>query len=208
MKNIVDILKGIGIEVPEDKLEDFNSEVAKNYKTIAEYDKKVQRLESDRDAYKEQLDTANNTLKGFEGVDVATMNQQIADWKKKAEDAEKDYQQKISERDFNDALNSAMEAYTFTSTAAKEAVMNQVRKAGLKSMDGKILGLGDLMEQIKEKDAGAFAVQKEKPAKFTSSIGGQTGGKTYASKAEIMKIKDPVERQNAIENNLELFVQE
>lgn len=205
MTNIIEILKGIGIDVPEDKLEAFNQEVAKNYKTIAEYDKKVQRLEQDRDNYKGQLDSANETLKGFEGVDVATMNQQIADWKKKAEDAEKDYQSKISERDFNDALNSAMESYTFTSSAAKEAVMGQIRKAGLKAMDGKILGLNDLIEQIKEKDAGAFAAEKEKPAKFTSSIKGQTGGKQYASKEEIMKIKDPLERQTAIADNIELF---
>ena len=42
MKNIIDILKGLGIEVPEDKASDLNKEVAENYKTVAEFDKKVE----------------------------------------------------------------------------------------------------------------------------------------------------------------------
>lgn len=206
MKNISEILKGLGIDVPEDKVADLNTEVAKNYKTVAEFDKKVSKLEEERDTYKTQYDTAAETLKGFDGVDVSGMNQQIADWKKKAEDAEKEYQGKLAERDFNDALNAAMDAYTFTSTSAKEAVMGQVRKAGLKVMDGKILGLSDLMSDIREKDAGAFATEKKPPAKFTSEKKGEQAGKQYGSKAEIMAIKDPIERQQAIADNIDLFV--
>lgn len=204
MKNIGEILKGLGIEVPEDKMNDLNTEVAKNYKTVAEFDKKVGKLEEERDSFKTQYETAAETLKGFDGVDVNAMNQQIADWKKKAEDAEKEYNGKLAERDFNDALSAAMEGYAFTSNSAKESVMAQVRKAGLKVMDGKILGLNDLMEGIKEKDAGAFATDK-KPAKFTSKMKDETGGKQYGSKEEIMKIKDPVERQRAIADNIDLF---
>lgn len=59
MQNILEILKGIGIEVPKDKVDTLNEEVAKNYKTIAEHDKKVKKLETERDGYKEQRDTAN-----------------------------------------------------------------------------------------------------------------------------------------------------
>ena len=36
MKNIFDILKGIGIEIPEDKKKDFNSTFNENYKNIKE----------------------------------------------------------------------------------------------------------------------------------------------------------------------------
>ena len=140
--------------------------------------KKTQAAEADRDQWKTRAETAEETLKGFDGVDVEGLNKQIEDWKNKAAEAEKDFQKQIEERDFNDALKEEMEAFKFTSEAAKKAIMAEVKEAGLKLKDGKILGLSDLIGQIKEKDASAFAPDKD-PAKFTEvpkdSQGNQTG---------------------------------
>lgn len=52
MKNILTILKELGIEVPKDKEESLNNAVVENYKTIADYDKQ-----------KEKLDAVNETIK-------------------------------------------------------------------------------------------------------------------------------------------------
>ena len=205
MKNILDIMKELGIEVPEDKTAELNKAVADNYKTVAEFDKKVARLEAERDSYKEKADTAEETLKGFDGVDVNKLNADIAEWKTKAENAEKDYQKKIADRDFEDALKTEMEGYKFSSTAAKNAVMAEIREKGLKYSDGKILGLSDAVAQIKEKDADAFVDEGNPPAKFTTRKSAEGGGKVYSSKAEIMKIKDAAERQAAIASNMNLF---
>lgn len=41
MKNIEKILADLGIEVPEDKVADLVKEVNANYKTIAEFDKRI-----------------------------------------------------------------------------------------------------------------------------------------------------------------------
>ena len=140
--------------------------------------KKTQAAEADRDQWKTRAETAEETLKGFDGVDVEGLNKQIEDWKNKAAEAEKEFQKQIEERDFNDALKEEMEAFKFTSEAAKKAIMAEVKEAGLKLKDGKILGLSDLIGQIKEKDASAFAPDKD-PAKFTEvpkdSQGNQTG---------------------------------
>lgn len=140
--------------------------------------KKTQAAEADRDQWKTRAETAEETLKGFDGVDVEGLNKQIEDWKNKAAEAEKDFQKQIEERDFADALKEEMEAFKFTSEAAKKAIMAEVKEAGLKLKDGKILGLSDLIGQIKEKDASAFAPDKD-PAKFTDppkdSQGNQTG---------------------------------
>ena len=46
MKNINEILKELGITVPEDKTAELQKLVAENYKTVAEFDKKVGRLET------------------------------------------------------------------------------------------------------------------------------------------------------------------
>ena len=151
--------------------------------------KKTQAAEADRDQWKTRAETAEDTLKGFDGVDVDGLNKQIEDWKNKAAEAQKDFQRQIEERDFNDALKEEMDAFKFTSEAAKKAIMAEVKEAGLKLKDGKILGLSDLIGQIKEKDASAFAPDKD-PAKFTDPPKDPQGNQTGFSKlslAEKMK---------------------
>lgn len=205
MQNIHEILKKFGVEVPADSKADFDKEVAANYKTVAEHEKKLGKVEGERDNYAGQLKTAQETLKGFEGVDLATIQSELATWKSKAENAEKDYAAKLEARDFEDALKSAMEEYKFSSTAAKNAVTEEVRKAGLKIKDGKILGLNDLMETIKAADASAFVTEREENrARFTEPKPiNNPGGPLTAQ--DIIKIKNPAERQRLIEANPQLF---
>lgn len=153
-----------------------------NGKDVKAEQKKTEKAEEERDSWKERAETAEKTLKDFDGVDVDGLNQQIKDWKEKAEQAEKDYAQKLYDRDFADALNVEMENYKFTSDAAKRAIMAEVKEAGLKLKDGKILGLNDLITQIKEKDASAFAPETD-PPKFTDPPkGGSNGGSNKSLK--------------------------
>ena len=138
------------------------------------------------------------------------LKRRTAGWKKKAEDAEKDYSTKIYERDFSDALKTELESVKFSSDAAKRAVMAEIKESGLKLKDGKILGLSDLIGQIKEKDASAFVDEeqekaKQQAARFTIPGTGRSTGSTTTTKKDIMSIKDPTERQAAIAENLSLF---
>ena len=135
MQNIEAILTELGIEVPADKKENLTKKVAENYITKAEHEKKLGKVETDRDTWKEKAETAETTLKGFEGVDLDTMQKELSDWKKKAEDAEKDAQAKLYERDFADALKTELEGIKFSSEAAKRAIMAEVKDAGLKLKD-------------------------------------------------------------------------
>ena len=209
MQNIEAILTELGIEVPADKKENLTKKVAENYITKAEHEKKLGKVETDRDTWKEKAETAETTLKGFEGVDLDTMQKELSDWKKKAEDAEKDAQAKLYERDFTDALKTEFEGIKFSSEAAKRAIMAEVKDAGLKLKDGKILGLNDLITQMKEKDASAFVDDEQikaqqNAARFTQPIGKQNQGGNM-TKEQIEAIKDTSERQAAIANNLHLF---
>lgn len=209
MKNITEILKALEIDIPKDRQEELGKAVAENYKTIAEFDKRTKRLEEERDGYKEQLTTATETLKGFEGINVNEIQAQLAEAQRKAKEAEDNYNSRLAQRDFDDALTAAMGNYKFTSKAAEKAVMERVKGAGLKAVNGNILGLADLIEQIKADDPGAFPQDKgdegqTPPAKFTAQRS-NSGGKVYTSKAEIMKIRNAKERQAAIEANMDLF---
>lgn len=178
-------------------------------KDITKLQRENDNLAADRDTWKEKAETAETTLKGFEGVDLETMQRDLADWKKKAEDAEKNAQAQLYERDFTDALKTEFEGIKFSSEAAKRAIMAEVKEAGLKLKDGKILGLNDLLSQMKEKDASAFVDEEQEKAqqnaaRFTTPITRQNqGGKMTVD--DIKAIKDPAERQAKIAENLNLY---
>ena len=189
--------------------EQVNFVMAENGKDLKKLQKENENLTHDRDAWKEKAETAEATLQGFDGVDLETMKRDLADWKKKAEDAEKNAQAQIYERDFNDALKTELESVKFSSEAAKRAIMAEIKESGLKLKDGKILGLNDLISQMKEKDASAFIDEEQQKAqqnaaRFTQPFQRQNqgGGMT---KDQIMGIRDASERQAAIAANMHLF---
>lgn len=189
--------------------EQINFVMAENGKDLKKLQKENATLTSDRDTWKEKAETAEEALKGFEGIDPAQVQTQLAEYKKKAEDAEKDRDAKLYERDFADALRTALDGVKFSSEAAKKAVMADIEEAGLKLKDGKILGLNDLIAQMKEKDASAFVDEaqqqaQQNAARFTTPRGQQTPPGSM-TKADIMAIKDPSERQAKIAENIGLF---
>lgn len=183
--------------------------VAENGKDLKKLQKENDNLSADRDTWKEKAEAAETTLKGFEGVDLETMQKELSDWKQKATEAEKSAQAQLYERDFADALKTEFEGIKFSSEAAKRAIMAEVKEAGLKLKDGKILGLNDLIGQMKEKDASAFIDDAQQQAqrnmaRFTAPLGKQNAPGTMTRK-DIEAIKDPSERQSAIASNLHLF---
>jgi len=196
MKDILEILKSYGLEVPSDKAEAFKKEFVENYKAVAELEKKTTKiaaLEEDKKALEEQLKTANETIAGFEGADVEGLKQQIVDYNQKLKDTEEQHKREIEQRDFKDALTEAMKEVEFTSEYARKSVMAEIEGAGLKLIDGKIIGLNDLLETIKEKDKAAFVDKEQEQleqgkAKFTTPINIKEG--TKLSTSELMKLKN------------------
>jgi hypothetical protein len=96
MKNIYDILKDFGLEIPEEKKADFDKAVIENYKTVAEVDKlknKLTTAETDRDNFKKSLD---DTTKAFD--DLKNSNASSEDWKKKYTDLVEEHDKQAKER--------------------------------------------------------------------------------------------------------------
>ena len=108
MRNMIDICKDFGIEIPADKHAEFNKAVAENYKTVAEHEKKVNRLTDDLAAEKKRADDAVETLKGFEGKDFDAITRERDEWKRKHDDAVASHQREQEEREFNSVLEAAI----------------------------------------------------------------------------------------------------
>lgn len=210
MQNIIEILKSNGIEVPEDKVSTINKAVAENYKTVSEVEKKTSKLESERDSWKDRAETAEETLKGFEGKDFDTITKERDEWKKKAEDAEKEYSAKEAEREKQELLKEAFAEIEFTSESAKKAIMAQISE-NVSVKNGKLIGFNDLLEDAKKNDASAFVDKEQQSleqnkARFTGPMNNQNGNNNgNLTKKDIMAIKDPVERQQKIAENMSLF---
>ena len=210
MQKLIETLQQMGIEIPADKQAEINKALSEHYKNVAEYNKAIAKLETDRDNWKSKADAAEETLNGLGNLDdLKNVQTELAEWKKKAEDAEKNAQAQIYERDFNDALKAELESVKFSSDAAKRAIMAEIKDAGLKLKDGKILGLSDLITQMREKDASAFVDEKQaeaqrNAARFTAPAGRQATPGSM-TKDEIMAIKDRGERRAAIAQNMGLF---
>ncbi len=207
MQNIESILKEFGLEIPADQAAAFQAKFRDNYKTV----KEVEKIEAARDDWKKRAETAEGVLDKLpKDVDPATFPQLLKDAQEGVETARKDYEQKLAQRDFDDALKAALEDVKFTSEAARRDVAGQVRAAGLKLADGKIMGLGDLLGQIREKDASAFVDEQQEEleknkAQFTKPTGSGGKGGEPMTREKIMAITDRAARRKAIAENIDIF---
>ena len=185
MKNIYELLKSIGVEVPNDKKEAFDKSLAENYKTINEVNginKKLQEAESERDTYKTKYDT-----------DIAKRDGDLADLQKKLEDASTDkttietltknlsdlqttynndktnWQKQLDDTKYEYAVKEKVEGLKFSSNSAKKAFMAELKEKPLQMRDGVLTGFDDFVNAYKSNDADAFI--KEDNAQNNANTG-------------------------------------
>lgn len=113
MKNIFEIMKEYGLEVPEDKKKDFEKAVLENYKTQTDYDNQTKKLDAANETIKAN-DTAMKDLQtqldGFKDVDVTGLNKRISNLEEEKKNIQKDYDSKIADRDFSDLVKESIAA--------------------------------------------------------------------------------------------------
>ena len=78
---------------------------------MSENGKDIKREKDKADNYKSQLDTATQTLKGFEGVNVEEMKNKISQLTADLENSQRKHAEELAQRDFNDLLNSYATEY-------------------------------------------------------------------------------------------------
>lgn len=170
MKNIYDILKDFGLEVPEDKKADFDKAWKENYRTKAEYEKAT----SQRDEYKTSLDTVNAKLKEFEGVDVAELKGQIATLQEDLRKKDNEYAAKEAERTFNDSLDKAI---TAAGGRNPKAIRGMLDIETLKGSKDQTEDIKKALEAVKESDSYLFESDEPflNPVGPTNNKGGDVG---------------------------------
>lgn len=196
--NIVEKLKSFNVEVTPEMEKAFAGE----FVSEKEMEKKLSKLQAENETLKERTETAEETLKGFEGKNFDEITRERDEWKKKAEDAEKNHNEKMAELEKQELLKEAFADIEFTSNSAKNAIMKQISES-VTVKNGKLIGFNDLLEDAKKNDASAFADKKVEPPKITTTtVNNNKGNGGVLSKKDIYSIKDTRERQKAIAESI------
>lgn len=125
---------------------------------------KYSSMELERDNYKSQLTTAQESLKAFEGVDVENLKGEITTLGTQLQNKETEFNKKLAEIEFNSNLETFFSSYKFTSDLAKKAAIEDFKKKEFKMDNGKFLGGEDFMKELKELNPTAFESEEDEKA--------------------------------------------
>ena len=126
--------------------------------------KSVTDLTTERDSLNSQIKAANETLAKFDGKTPEDMAAEIQNYKKQAEDAEKNYKAELLARDQKDWIKKKLDEYGVTSPYARAALESELmaKDSGLSWKDGTFYGFDDYMKAAKEKDKTLYQTAEEK----------------------------------------------
>lgn len=147
--------------------------------------KDIEAMKSERDNYKSQLTTAQETLKSFEGVNVQELQGKIT--KLTADMAAKDaeHQKQIADRDFNDLLKTTAEGYK---PRDLKAVMPFLDVEKLKASKNQEADIKTALEEVKKDNAYLFQdTQIPKVVSYTPGPGGKGTEDTKARANEALR---------------------
>lgn len=189
MKNIFEIMKEYGLEVPEDKKKDFEKAVLENYKTMTDYDNQTRKLDAANDTIKAN-DTAmkdlQDKLDGFKDADVSGLNQRIKDLETEKTNIQKDYDAKIADRDFNDLVKESIAAVNGKNPKAITALLDvETLKASKNQKEDIATALKALTE--KEDSKMLFGEPEPNPVGTGHLIGQVRGGNSTSADEAAMR---------------------
>lgn len=167
MKSIYDILKDVSVEIPEDKKTGFEKALFENYKTVEEVNRKASRITE----LEGQLNTAKESLKTFEGVDVNDLKGQITKLTKDLDDKEKEWQGKVKDMEFDNNLDKAITGAKGRNAKAIKALLDIDALKASKNLD---TDLKDALTNLKKESSYLFDDEKG-PAPYSGGAG--TGSK-------------------------------
>lgn len=167
MKNIFEILSEQNITVTDEQKSVINKAVSENYKTIAEVEKTKQRLEVERDNYKDQLEGAQTALKEFEGIDVKDLQGKLTTLQNDLAAKETDYQNKLADMEFNALLDRAISA---SGAKSGRALRGFLDIESLKSSKNQSEDIKQALETVKKDNDYLFTSAEP----FKNSVGRTT----------------------------------
>lgn len=149
-------------------LEDLGLEKAIIDQIMAENGKDVEAVKTERDAYKTQLDTATETLKGFEGVNVSELQTKITQLTTDLANKDAEAQSKIAEMQFETQLKESLRS---AGARNEKAVMAILDIDMLKKSKNQTTDISAAIEAAKKENDYLFQTEKPIPRVVSSTPG-------------------------------------
>ena len=166
-------------------------------------------IKDERDSYKEDAEKMADLQKELKELKDNAKDESKNPWKAKFDELKDEYEQYKQNEAVKETKRTKENAYKQLlkeCNVSDKRISSVLRVSDLESIelgeDGKIVNADELKKSIKKEWSDFIYSEGEKGAE-TPTPPTNTGGKK--SKEEIMAIKDSVERQNAIAENLDLF---
>ena len=163
------------LEIGEGKVklssEEIKAILAEHGKTVTtETDKVKQSLNETISNYQNQLKTANDTIQSYKDMDIDSIKKSADDWKTKYEEMEANQKAEKEKTIRNERTNAFFNDIKFASESAKAGVIAQFNAKDFKydEESKKFLGASEWLNELKEKDSGAFLSNVANP-KFTTT---------------------------------------
>lgn len=151
-------------------------QISKDFVSRADFNAKNESYK----ALEGQLAGRDSQLEELKKVDAAGLNARISELQNENQTAKAEYEKRISDIQFNHALDSALTGAKAKNVKAVKALLDT---DGLTLNDGEILGLKERLEKVKEENSYLFESDKQPPKFVGTTPGAQTGGDMKAVRA-------------------------
>lgn len=137
---------------------------------------------ADYDAVKDQLKTAQEGLKAFEGVDVGQLQGKITELTGKLSDKDKEWQAKLDGMAFDGRIKDAITAAKGRNAKAISALLDVETLRASKNQEADIKAA---LEAVKKDNSYLF--EAETPPPFASGTGSAPAGGKYSSEINAIR---------------------
>lgn len=145
MQNYEKILEDLGIEIPEDKKADLKKKMSENYKTVADYNKQVEK----KDEYKTSLDDVQSRLAELEKEDVDGLKDKVATLTQELADEKEARAKEAKQTELRDKVKDFLSDKKFVNAITEDSIRSQMIKK-LEEENGK--NAEDVFKELTTKD--------------------------------------------------------
>lgn len=145
MQNYEKILEDLGIEIPEDKKADLKKKMSENYKTVADYNKQVEK----KDEYKTSLDEVQPKLADLEKEDVDGLKTKITTLTQELADEKEARAKEAKQTELRDKVKDFLSDKKFVNAITEDSIRSQMIQK-LEEENGK--NAEDVFKELTTKD--------------------------------------------------------
>lgn len=139
-----------------------------NGKDIEKHKNQSETFKTQAETYKTQLDTANKEIENFKTLDIEGVKKSADEWKTKAEQAQKEADEKINKLQFDYALDGALSGAKAKNIKAVKGLLDMEK---IKFENNNLIGFDEQLKQIKSENDYLFVTDETTPQIIKSTKG-------------------------------------